>query len=105
PPPLPSSAPTEHLSTRSYAPALENDHELPGALTRAELDADSGRADPAAIEGHYQRSVTATRLANKTIWTLGEGRRIEVGLSLEEQSLYHPIVWATVGGAEGFSLL
>ncbi|HEX6993061.1 MAG TPA: TonB-dependent receptor [Gammaproteobacteria bacterium] len=97
--------PSDRLSTRLYVTALENDHELPGALTRAELDRDAGLADPAAIEGHYQRNVDATRIASKTTWTLGDTRRVEFGASIEEQSLYHPIVWATVGGVEVFSLL
>ena len=96
---------SERLSTRFYVTALDNDHELPGALTRAELDADTTLADPAAIEGHYQRNVRATRIANRTTWTLGDTRSVEVGVSLEEQSLYHPIVWAEVGGVEVFSLL
>src|SRR5690606_2152849 len=96
---------SERLSTRFYVTALDNDHELPGALTRAELDADTTLADPAAIEGHYQGNVRARRIANRTTWTLGDTRSVEVGVSLEEQSLYHPIVWAEVGGVEVFSLL
>src|SRR5690606_7964955 len=56
-------------------------------------------------EGHYQRNVRATRIANKTTWSLGSGGRLDFGASFEEQSLYHPIVWAAVGGVEVFSLL
>ena len=97
--------PSEKLSTRFYVTALENDHELPGALTRDEFGRDTSLADRAAIDGHYQRNVEATRIANKTTWRLDDTRRIELGVSVEEQSLYHPIVWATVGGVEVFSLL
>jgi len=97
--------PSEKVSTRFYVTALQNDHELPGALTRAEVDADPSRADPAAIEGRYQRNVSAMRIANKTTWQLDGARRLELGVAREEQSLYHPIVWAAVNGIEVFSLL
>src|SRR5690606_30990832 len=33
-----------------------------------------------------------TRLAGKASWDPGDGRRLEAGLSWEEQHLYHPIV-------------
>src|SRR5690606_24991000 len=96
---------SERLSTRVYAAALEIDQELPGALTRAELDADPTAASYAAVTGHYQRNVDARRIASKTRWDIDGRRRLEVGVSYEEQSLFHPIVWAEVGGVEVFSLL
>lgn len=96
--------PSERVSTRIYVAALEIDHELPGALTRSEFDADPKLANPAATVGHYQRNVSARRIANKTKWNLAEGD-LEFGASYEEQSLYHPIVWAEVNGVEVFSLL
>ena len=96
---------SERLATRVYIAALRIDQELPGALTRAELDADPTAANPAAVAGHYQRNVEARRIASKTSWELDDRRRLEIGVAYEEQSLFHPIVWAEVGGVEVFSLL
>src|SRR5690606_28056583 len=73
---------SERLSTRFYVTALDNDHELQGALMCAVHYDDTTLADPAAIEGHYQRNVRATRIANRTTWTLGDTRSVEVGVSL-----------------------
>ena len=96
---------SDRLTTRFYLPALDVDQELPGALTRAELDADPKRANAAAVAGHYQRNVEALRFASKTHWTIDARRALELGVSYEEQSLFHPIVWVEVGGIEMFSLL
>lgn len=96
---------SDRLSTRLYAAALDIDQELPGALTRSELEATPRRASAAALAGHYQRNVGARRFASKTSWTIDDRRRLDVGMSYEEQSLYHPIVWAEADGVEIFSLL
>ncbi len=95
----------ENVATRFFVAYLENDQELPGSLTRAELDADPGRASQAAVDGHYQLNVETLRLANKTSWQIDENRQLDFGLSIEEQSLFHPIVWVAFGGVEIFSLL
>ncbi|MFG5408003.1 TonB-dependent receptor [Piscinibacter sakaiensis] len=81
-------------STRFYASAIDNDQQLPGALTRAEFAADPRRAQAAALAGDYQYNVRTARLANKTRWDLGDGASVSAGLSYEVQRLEHPIVYA-----------
>jgi iron complex outermembrane receptor protein len=83
----------DEWSTRFYLTAIENDQELPGSLTRAELDADPDQANAAAVIGNYQLDVDTERVANRTSWQIDADRRLELGVSLETQSLYHPIVW------------
>jgi iron complex outermembrane receptor protein len=71
---------------------IHNDLDLPGALTRAELDADPDQASAAALDGDYGKVVKTARVAAKTTWSLGANASLEAGLSYEGQSLFHPIV-------------
>ena len=80
------------VETRFYATYVDNDEDLPGALTAAEVDDDPNQAAPKAISGNYQKDVETWRLANKTRWQLSGNATLEAGLSWEEQSLFHPIV-------------
>ncbi len=96
----------DNITTRVYAAYLDNEQELPGALTRAEVDADPGQAAAAAVAGDYGKRVEAARVAAKSSWTIDARSDLELGLSFEEQSLYHPIVEPIViDGVEVFSLL
>jgi iron complex outermembrane receptor protein len=83
---------SEKVSARVFATYVDNDQELPGALTRAEVDEDPDQASPAAIGGNYQKNVETGRAAAKLTWQIDDQQRVEAGLSYEEQSLYHPIV-------------
>lgn len=87
---------TDRIETRFYVTYLENDQELSGSLTCAELDGDPGRASQAAIDGNYQLNVDTWRLANKTSWQIDDNRQLDFGVSIEEQSLFHPIVWVAI---------
>ena len=80
--------------TRFYATAIDNDQQLPGALTRDQWRADPGQAEAAAVAGDYQYNVKTWRLANKTTWDIDASSSLTAGLSYEEQQLYHPIVYA-----------
>lgn len=84
----------EQLSTRFYATYVDNDQELPGALTWQQFQQDPYQAQPDAVEGHYQFNVETWRLANKTHWQLSADSSLSFGLSYEEQALYHPIVYS-----------
>ena len=82
----------DDVVTRFYATWLDNDQELPGALTREQIDADPDAASAGAVGGHYQLDVKTWRIANRTTWRIDSRRRLEFGVSLEEQSLFHPVV-------------
>ena len=75
-----------------FATYVYNDQRLPGALTRAEVNADPDQASEAAIDGNYGKVVKTARVAAKTTWSLGANGSLAAGLSYEGQSLFHPIV-------------
>ena len=83
---------SDNLDTRFFYTYLDNDQELPGSLTQAELDEDPNQAAETAIGGNFQINVETHRLANKTNITIDKNSSLEFGLSLEKQTLYHPVV-------------
>jgi iron complex outermembrane receptor protein len=84
----------EAVRTRLYLTYIDNDQELPGALTRDEWRANPRQAQGSAVAGHYQFNVESWRVANKTDWDIDENSSLSVGLSYEVQDLYHPIVYS-----------
>jgi iron complex outermembrane receptor protein len=80
-------------TTRVFLTAIHNDSELSSPLSRDELAADPDQAIPATV-GDFQINVDTLRLANITGWQLDGDRRLEFGLSVEEQSIFHPVVWS-----------
>lgn len=83
---------SDGVTTRVYVSLISSDEQLPGALTRAEMQSDPDQASPAALAGNYQKNVDTLRVATKTTWTIDEHSSFELGASYEHQSLYHPIV-------------
>jgi iron complex outermembrane receptor protein len=83
---------TDEITTRVYATYVDNDEELPGGLTRAQVDEDPDQANPSAITGNFQKNVETARIAAKMTWQINQDSSLQAGLSYEEQSLYHPIV-------------
>jgi iron complex outermembrane receptor protein len=84
----------DRVSTRVYLSAIDNDQELPGGLTRQQWLDNPRQGSPEAIAGDYQYNVKTWRLANKTVWDIDADSQLTVGLSVENQRLFHPIVYA-----------
>ncbi|WP_102794615.1 TonB-dependent receptor family protein [Bowmanella denitrificans] len=84
---------SDNLATRLYLTYIDNDQELPGALSRAEFDQDPYQGQAGAELGHYQYNVRSWRVASKTQWDISPVSSLSVGLSHEQQALYHPIVY------------
>jgi len=86
--------PSNNMSSRFYGTYLNNDQELSGQLSRAQLRDNRDQANPTATtdRGNFQLNVETWRLANRTSWQFDENRRLDIGVSYEEQHLYHPIV-------------
>lgn len=84
----------ESLATRFYLTSIDNEQQLPGALTRAQFDADPRAAEAAAVAGNYRLNVRTARIANRTVWEIDALSSLTAGLSFEKQNLYHPIVYA-----------
>lgn len=83
---------SENFDLRFFATHVDNHEELAGALTRAQFDEDPGQANPSALTGNFQFNVNTDRLAGKGVWNRDEDSRLELGVSYEDQNLYHPIV-------------
>lgn len=87
---------SDNVSTRFYFNKLDSDEELAGGLTRAQVREDrfqSGSSN-GRDDGHFQLDVDTWRIANKTTWDIDNNRRLEFGVSYEEQELLHPIVYS-----------
>ena len=84
--------PSATTNVQLFGTYVHNDQRLPGALTRAEVNADANQASAAAIDGDYGKVVKTARVAAKTTWSLGANGSLAAGLSYEGQSLFHPIV-------------
>lgn len=86
---------SDTVSTRFYLTQRNDDQELTGALTKAQVHDDPEQANPSAERGagHFQKNIDVIRIANKTTWDIDDNRRFEFGLSYEEQELFHPIVY------------
>lgn len=84
--------PSTTTNVQLFGTYVYNDQRLPGALTRAEANADPNQASAAALDGNYGKVVKTGRFAAKSTWSLGARGTLSAGLSYEGQSLFHPIV-------------
>jgi iron complex outermembrane receptor protein len=84
--------PSTATNVQLFATYVNNDIRLPGALTRAEVDADPDQASAAALSGDYGKVVKTARVAVKATKSFGVNGSLSAGLSYEGQSLFHPIV-------------
>jgi iron complex outermembrane recepter protein len=82
----------ESLESRFFGTYVSNDQQLPGSLTRSQVDGDPDQASQDARGGDFQLNVDTWRIANRTTWQLGPAQRLDLGASLEQQALFHPIV-------------
>lgn len=79
------------VETRFFLSAVNTDSELPGALTRAELNARPEGADLATVTGDQRRDFKLLRLSNLTTFGIDSNRRVEIGSYYSNKSLFHPI--------------
>ncbi len=80
----------EHVENRLYLAASDSDSELPGALTRAQYNADPEQANPGNITGDQKRDYPFYRIADVLAVTWGSAR-LEAGVSWTNKDLFHPI--------------
>lgn len=79
------------VATRFYVGYVNSDSELPGSITRAQLEDDPSAANPGNIGLDQHRDIEWTRLSNKTVWQLGAGRQLELFAYASYKELDHPI--------------
>lgn len=78
--------------TRLYASWIDTDMDLPGSLSEEQIKEDPDQASTAALGGDYGKKVKTWRVADKTRFALSANSALTLGISWEEQELYHPIV-------------
>lgn len=77
--------------TRFFVTAVRTDSELPGSLTKAQLESDPRQAASNNIALDQKRDFDLYRLANRTSFRLGEGSRLDIGSFWAYKHLDHPI--------------
>ena len=64
----------------------------PGSvLTRAEAESTPQRANPGSISGDQKRDFRLIRIADRTVWTIGDGQTLEGSVFYADKRLFHPI--------------
>jgi iron complex outermembrane receptor protein len=81
----------DFIETRFFLHAVKTDSELPGALTRSEMNRDPKTANPSAISLDQHRDFDLVRLSNLTTFRISPEQRIELGMFYSYKSLFHPI--------------
>ena len=66
------------------------DSELPGELTKEQLEEDPRQADETNVINNWKRDFYLVRLANKTVWDSGD-HRLEFTGFWSYKDLHHPI--------------
>lgn len=79
------------LETRFYLAAVHTDSELPGSLTKAQLEADPRQAAAGNIALDQKRDFDLFRLSNRTIKLLGDVSRLDFDGFWSYKHLDHPI--------------
>ncbi|RXZ45446.1 TonB-dependent receptor family protein [Crenobacter cavernae] len=79
-----------NLETRFFLSDVHSNSELPGSLTRAQLQSKPRQANASSVSGDQRRDIDLTRLSNKTVWRSGE-QRLELSAFYAKKKLFHPI--------------
>lgn len=85
---------SDDIETRVYITYVRSRSELPGNLTKSEIENSPRVADPDAIAFDQRRDVDWFRIANKTTWELDSEQRIEASLYYTYFYLDHPLFWS-----------
>jgi iron complex outermembrane receptor protein len=81
---------SDQLEIRFSLLYARTDSELPGNLTKAEINSNPRLANPVNVTGNQHRDFSLVRLANKTTYAWDQ-QRIEFGAWYAYKALWHPI--------------
>jgi len=84
------------LETRLYLIHGDMNQELPGNLTKAQLQSDPTQANAASAGTNSQRDFLITRVANKTTWISPAGVEYNAGVYAVDKNLYHPLSFGLI---------
>jgi iron complex outermembrane receptor protein len=76
--------------TRFFASAVHSDSQLPGSLTKAQLDSNDEQANASSLAGRQKRDYDLYRLANRTVIDF-DGGALEITAGYSYKDLFHPI--------------
>jgi len=81
------------IENRTFLSVTRSDSELPGSLTKAQLEDDPSQANPSNTEAmlDQRRDTKVVRLANKTVTRFGDHTTAELAIYGAKKSLDHPI--------------
>ncbi len=79
------------LETRFYLGHVHSDSELPGSITRQQLDTDPRVANPGNLSGNHRRDIDWTRVSNKTVYRPDSTQQLELFVYASDKRLHHPI--------------
>jgi iron complex outermembrane recepter protein len=89
---------TPDVETRFFFSYANSDSQLPGNLTKAQLESNPRQANPANLVqtdptvqgGNQKRDIDWLRVSNRTVWRFGESR-LEANFWYLDKTLFHPI--------------
>lgn len=81
---------SDSLETRFYFTYADVNNEIPGSLTKAQLEANPKQANATNKNMNQQRDFNVYRIANKTTWH-GDNIEVNGGVYTLQKDLYHPI--------------
>ncbi|WP_275272218.1 TonB-dependent receptor family protein [Limnobacter sp. P1] len=84
------------LETRFYVIHGDLNQELPGNLTKVQLQTNPTQANAASAAANSQRDFLITRLANKTTWISPTGVEYNAGVYAVDKNLYHPLSFGLI---------
>ncbi len=82
---------SENLETRFYVTYVNTQSNLPGSLTKAQLDADPTQANSNSLRGQQKRDFRLLRLGNTTTWRWDGKQRVDISSFWSYKDLFHPI--------------
>ena len=89
------------LETRFYIIHGDMNQELPGNLSKAQMNANPRQANSSSANTNSQRDFLITRLANKTTWISPAGVEYNAGVYAVNKNLYHPLSFGLIDQQTG----
>ena len=81
---------SDRFTNRIYISHTHADAEIPGAISKAQIDADPTAANPSNLANDYQRNLDITRIADKSAWVEGDNR-VDSTLYYSYRELDNPV--------------
>lgn len=81
---------TDQLESRFYVALVHTDSELPGSLTKAEMNANPRQAATNNVTRNFKRDFTLARISNKTTYQW-QDQRLEASVFYSWKDLFHPV--------------